>query len=57
MITLFNAQLLDISVNSATLANTVGSNGQLSYDYETGKIYVHDGYGNKFFSNTSSLSG
>lgn len=52
MITLFNAQLLDISVNSSALANTVGANGQFSYNYETGQIYIHDGYGNKFFSNT-----
>ncbi len=53
MIILFNAQLLDTSVSSSTLANTVGSNGQISYNYETGQIFVHDGFGNKFFSNTS----
>ena len=54
MIILFNAQLLDVSMNSSTLANTVGANGQISYDYEEGKIYVHDGFGNRFFSNTLS---
>lgn len=47
MITSFNTQLFDISMNSATLANTVGANGQISYNYETGKLYVHDGFGGK----------
>lgn len=51
MITKFNTQLFDISMNSYTLANTAGANGQISYNYETGKLYVHDGFGNKF-SNT-----
>lgn len=51
MITKFNTQLFDISMNSYTLANTAGANGQISYNYETGKLYVHDGFGN-IFSNT-----
>lgn len=56
MITLFNAQLLDVSMNSATLANTVGANGQISYDYEEGKIYLHDGFGNLYSSNLVQTS-
>ena len=56
MITKFNTQLFDISMNSYTLANTAGANGQISYNYETGKLYVHDGFGNKF-SNTLVQTG
>ena len=56
MITKFNTQLFDISMNSYTLANTAGANGQISYNYETGKLYVHDGFGNKF-SNTLVQAG
>ena len=54
MITTFNAQLLNTSVNTAALANTVGANGQISYDYETNKLYIHDGFGNKFSSNLTA---